>query len=136
MRAVTKPRPTEHACSFDTFLSALDNPAPAFVGEPRTLRNHVGERRLDAPLAVAVKAKRAPALGSDRALQSRIYVVPTSENAPSEMMLPATSPFWIGVTHVMRARQDQIAFSCALVAGALFIMMLARVAWAYIGGML
>lgn len=46
MRADTKPRPTEPACSFTTFLSALDNPARAFAGIPRTLRDHIGLREL------------------------------------------------------------------------------------------
>ncbi|MEG3084847.1 hypothetical protein U1707_14435 [Sphingomonas sp. PB2P12] len=45
MRADTKPRPTEPACSFETFLSALNNSAPAFAGTPRTLRSHVGARQ-------------------------------------------------------------------------------------------
>lgn len=44
MRADTKPRPTEPACSFGTFLSALNNPTPAFAGPPRTLRDHIGQR--------------------------------------------------------------------------------------------
>jgi len=46
MRADTKPRPTEPACSFTTFLSVLDNPTPAFAGIPRTLRDHIGQREL------------------------------------------------------------------------------------------
>lgn len=46
MRADTKSRSTEPACSFTTFLSALDNPAPAFAGIPRTLRDHIGRREL------------------------------------------------------------------------------------------
>lgn len=46
MRADTKPRPTEPARSFTTFLSALDSPAPAFAGIPRTLREHIGRREL------------------------------------------------------------------------------------------
>lgn len=44
MRADTKPRPNEPVCSFDVFPTALDHPAPAFAGMPRTLRTHVGAR--------------------------------------------------------------------------------------------
>lgn len=46
MRADTKPNPTEPTCSFNTFLSALDNPAPAFAGIPRNLRDHISQREL------------------------------------------------------------------------------------------
>ncbi len=44
MRADTKPRSIEHGCSFDLFLSTLNNPAPAFAGPPQTLRDHIGKR--------------------------------------------------------------------------------------------
>lgn len=44
MRANLKTSPSETACSFDIFVSALDNPAPAFAGMPRTLRDHIGAR--------------------------------------------------------------------------------------------
>lgn len=45
MRAVTKPLPNEPACSFDTFLSSLGSPAPAFASTPQTLRDHIGARQ-------------------------------------------------------------------------------------------
>ena len=47
MRADTKPRPTEPACSFDVFLSALDHPAPALAGIPQTLRSHIRQREFE-----------------------------------------------------------------------------------------
>ncbi len=44
MRTDTKPRPTEQGCSFETFLTVLNNPAPVFAVTPRTLRAHIGSR--------------------------------------------------------------------------------------------
>lgn len=41
----TRPSPAEQACSFGHFLVALNNPAPAFAGMPRTLRDHIGARQ-------------------------------------------------------------------------------------------
>ncbi|VVT20491.1 hypothetical protein SPHINGO391_470075 [Sphingomonas aurantiaca] len=44
MRTDTTARQIERPCSFDRFLSVLNNPAPAFAVAPRTLRDHVSYR--------------------------------------------------------------------------------------------
>jgi hypothetical protein len=85
MRADTKPRPTELACSFTTFLSALDNPAPAFVGIPRSLRDHIGQRELgdfgavllaERPVSDDLSAHVARWRASDAARRDDAYLRP------------------------------------------------------------
>lgn len=56
--------------------------------------------------------------------------------AASLMMAPATSPFWIDVVHTMRQQQDWIAKACLIVAMTMFAMIVGRVAWAYLGGLI
>ena len=98
-------------CSFDQFLSALDNPAPAYAKRARTDRLWV---------------KTLPFAASDNA--------PAMRRRHTAMMAPAESPFWIGVVRSMRARQDRIGVACLLVAMTLFIMIAGRLAWAYAAG--
>ncbi len=93
-------------CSFDQFLAALDNPDPA--------------------LAKPLEVQRQQSKG--RYLAGNL--------APSAMMAPVESPFWIGVVRSMRARQDRIGVACLLVAMTLFIMIAGRLAWAYAAGAL
>lgn len=70
MRTGTSARQIERSCSFDQFLTVLDNPAPAIAGTPRTLRDHVGYREFGdfdgvlssknpAPKAVTIDRSRA-----------------------------------------------------------------------------
>ena len=94
------------ASSFDQFLAALDNPDPAFARPPEVQRQRSKSRHL------------------------------VGNSAPSAMMAPAESPFWIGVVRSMRARQDRIGVACLLVAMTLFIMIAGRLAWAYAAGAL
>lgn len=91
MRAVTKPRPTEPACSFDTFLSALNNPAPAFAGTPRTLRDHIGARQFGDFGTVMMTEKPASSELSDRVARWREIDAAAREDMP------------------LRARYDQTA---------------------------
>ena len=100
-------------CSFEQFLSALDNPAPAYVERARTVRPRV---------------TIIPSAASDN--------VPVMRRRHSAMMAPVESPFWIGVVRSMRARQDRIGVACLLVAMTLFIMIAGRLAWAYAAGAL
>lgn len=44
MRTGTSARQIERPCSFDQFLTVLDDPAPAVSDVPRTLRDRVGYR--------------------------------------------------------------------------------------------
>ena len=82
MRTVTKPRPIEPACSFDTFLSVLNNPAPAFAATPRTLRNHVGARQFGDFGAVLLAERPASADLSDRVARWREIDTTTRDDVP------------------------------------------------------
>lgn len=94
------------SCSFDRFFTALDNPHSALATPPGVQRQRSKSRHL------------------------------AGNFAPSAMMAPAESPFWIGVVRSMRARQDRIGVACLLVAMTLFIMIAGRLAWAYAAGAL
>ncbi len=96
--------------SFDQFLSALDNPPPAYAERVTADRLRVMPLPFAAP-------DNAPAM-----------------RRHSVMMAPAESPFWIGVVRSMRARQDRIGVACLLVAMTMFIMIAGRLAWAYAAG--
>jgi len=113
MRIDTKTGRAVEPCSFDQFLSALDNPAPILVDRSRTVRSRV---------------TILPFASHDK-----VSVIPRGYSA---MMAPVESPFWIGVVRSMRARQDRIGVACLLVAMALFIMIAGRLAWAYAAGAL
>lgn len=64
-------RSFEQSCSFDRFLDVLDNPAPAFAGIPRTLREHVGSREFGSFGAVLMADRPASADLSDRVARWR-----------------------------------------------------------------
>ena len=100
-------------CAFDQFLAALDNPGPAFAMPREVQRQRTKSRHF--------------ATASNEFAGNR---------APSAMMAPAESPFWIGVVRSMRARQDRIGVACLLVDLTLFIMIAGRLAWAYAAGAL
>jgi len=111
MRLDTKTRQAAAPCSFDQFLSALDNPPPVLADRSRTVRPRVTSW---------------PSVAPDN--------VPIPQRHHSAMMAPVDSPFWIGVVRSMRARQDRIGVACLLVAMTLLIMIAGRLAWAYAAG--
>lgn len=82
MRADTKPRPNEPTCSFGTFRSALNNPAPAFAGPPRTLRDHIGRREFGDFGAVLMAERPASADLSKRVLRWREMDAAPREDLP------------------------------------------------------
>lgn len=110
MRADTKPRPTEPACSLVIFLSALNNPAPAFAGPPRTLRDHIRRREFGDFGPVLMAERPASANLSERVLRWRAMDATPREDLP------------------LRAHPDQTAedrrFNLLFVATPLAIMIL------------
>ncbi len=82
MRTVTKLRPTEQGCSFDTFLTVLGNPAPALAATPRTLRDHVGSRQFGDFGTVLLAERPASADLSDRVARWREIDMAAREDMP------------------------------------------------------
>lgn len=78
----TRFRSADQPCSFDGFLYALDNGAPAFAGAPRTLRDHVSRRSFGDFGTILMTEKPGAADLADRVRRLRAIDATMREDVP------------------------------------------------------